>query len=547
MSLYEEWIRCGERLQLTGEDLKNFVDKKEKEHIAREERANKREEEKERRFMEMQHELQMKEQEVELARLKSQSREENSLGKSSRPKLPKFDENHDDMDAYVERFERFAKGQGWGVDTLATSLSSLLTGKGLDVYTSMPPEQASDYIALKVALLKRYQLTEEGFRVKFRTSKPEAGETVFQYVARIRRYFSRWTEMAGTDSTYESLFDLLIREQFIQSCSPELAMFLKERAPATIAEVTRLAEQYVEAHGGRWSTSRSTSNAHHRATNAEHYGERSLQSHRTGAPRKGDGHGGNDRSKSCFLCGKQGHFARDCRQRQDAGHSTRNEKRIGALCTHSEMTEGPIVDNTIEGRLQLKSGDSLPILSGGCTVETMAGTRNLDIQRGYVGFKEVNVLRDTGCELAAVRKELVRKEQFQEKQIVMVTIDGDAKVVPTARIAVDTPYYVGELEVMVPKSLICDLIIGNVQGVSDKPNPDWNGRHSPTSAAAVMTRAQMKRTEQPIKALTVPVTSFRKEVSLEELKAEQGRYISSKIVETVLRWRGEGERKWCSM
>ena len=103
----------------------------------------------------------------------------------------------------------------------------------------------------------------------------------------------------------------------------------------------------------------------------------------------------------------------------------------------------------------------------------------------------------------------------------MVTIDGDAMVVPTARIAVDTIYYVGELEVMVPKSPICDFIIGNVQGVSDNLNPNWNGRHSPTSAAAVMTRAKLKRTEQPLKALTV--TSFRKEVSLEELKTEKVR------------------------
>ena len=45
------------------------------------------------------------------------------------------------MNAYMERFERFAKTQGWHEDTWAVSLSSLLTGKGLGVYTSMPPEK----------------------------------------------------------------------------------------------------------------------------------------------------------------------------------------------------------------------------------------------------------------------------------------------------------------------------------------------------------------------------------------------------------------------
>ena len=48
-----------------------------------------------------------------------------------------------------------------------------MTEKGLEVYTSMPPEQADDYRALIKAVLKRYQLTEEGFRLKFRDSKPE--------------------------------------------------------------------------------------------------------------------------------------------------------------------------------------------------------------------------------------------------------------------------------------------------------------------------------------------------------------------------------------
>ena len=101
--------------------------------------------------------------------------------KSLRPKLPKFEEHKDDMDAYIERFERFARYQGWREDTWAVSLSSLLTGKGLEVYTSMPPEQADDYLALEKAVLKRYQLTEQGFRLKFRDSKPEQGETISVY------------------------------------------------------------------------------------------------------------------------------------------------------------------------------------------------------------------------------------------------------------------------------------------------------------------------------------------------------------------------------
>ena len=42
-------------------------------------------------------------------------------------------------------------------------LSVLLQGKALDVYALMPKEDALIYDKLKVALLKRNELTEEGF------------------------------------------------------------------------------------------------------------------------------------------------------------------------------------------------------------------------------------------------------------------------------------------------------------------------------------------------------------------------------------------------
>ena len=455
----------------------------------------------------------MRENEIQLERLKLQNQRTENQGRGAHPKLPKFDEQKDDMDAYIERFERFAESQDWNQATWAVNLSSLLTGKGLEVYTSMPPTEASNYQALKVAVLKRYQLTEEGFRKKFRESKAEHGETVYQFMARLRRYFSRWTEMAQADATYEALSDLMIRDQFLQSCSPDLALFLKERAPDSVQTLTRLAEQYVEAHGGKLNTRprAGPSSSHHRSNEAF---ARQKDSFKAERDRKGS------REVICFNCNKTGHFARDCKQQRIEKGSFKRDNKIGAVCTHSELKSKPIEDNTVDGKLKLQNGESLPILSGGCTIEMLEGARNLDLQSGYIGTRQVTVLRDTGCELAAARKELVAEDQYTEKQIVMITIDGEAKVVPTARIQVDTPYFVGELEVMVPKALICDLVIGNVPGASDKPSPSWNDKRQ-EAIAAVMTRAQLEKAKKPLKELIVPVPSIKKELNSKELKAQQ--------------------------
>ena len=67
------------------------------------------------------------------------------------------------MDVYLARFECFARTLKWQQDEWAVCLSTLLTGKGLQVYrpTNMPDNDVDDYYRLKVDLLKQYRLTEE--------------------------------------------------------------------------------------------------------------------------------------------------------------------------------------------------------------------------------------------------------------------------------------------------------------------------------------------------------------------------------------------------
>ena len=53
----------------------------------------------------------------------------------------------------------------------AVSLSTLLTGKALEVYHRLSPAQANDYEKLKGELRRQYGLTAEGYRKKLRESK----------------------------------------------------------------------------------------------------------------------------------------------------------------------------------------------------------------------------------------------------------------------------------------------------------------------------------------------------------------------------------------
>ena len=91
----------------------------------------------------------------------------------------------------------------------------------------MPKEDALDYDKLKCALNKRYELTEEGFKRKYKKCRPESGETFQQFTTRMKRFFTRWIDMSGTDKTFENLQDLILRDQLTFICNRDLELFLR--------------------------------------------------------------------------------------------------------------------------------------------------------------------------------------------------------------------------------------------------------------------------------------------------------------------------------
>ena len=227
----EKFIKIGKDLGLEGDTLLQFAERKEAEAIEREERNKERElrkleieagaenkrleaenkrleADKEKQRLEAEnkrleadkekqrleaveaekrlaHELEMKRLELSVA-TPGTPQELRSDQSARSPKLPAFNENTDKMDAYLERFQRFAKNNKWQEDVWATRLSALLTGKSLEFYSRLSREEADDYRMLKLALHRHYDYTEEGYRRKFRGCKPEEGETPALFIERIK-------------------------------------------------------------------------------------------------------------------------------------------------------------------------------------------------------------------------------------------------------------------------------------------------------------------------------------------------------------------------
>ena len=459
-----------------------------------------------------------REHELELARLGQEYGPADQIphreDRAKTPKLPSFVDGKDDLDAYLQRFERFATNAKWDKTGWATKLSVLLSGCALNVYSRLSEEDAVNYDKMKLALMKRYDLTEDGYRRKFRGSKPEVDESPDQFIVRLSTYLVRRLELSKTEQTFQGLKDLIVKEQFINSCPKELAVHLRERAPETLEEIAKIADQYLEAHGkhlfspvrakppaqpDRDETKKLPSD-----TSPMHCYKCSARGHKSvNCP---------NAVRKCFLCGTQGHEARNCRSNgvRPGGQSkivnSAPQKQVSAGCIVQspllQATKEEIQSCIQEDQLVLACRKTVPLLSNAC-VQPLSRTRaKMPVLKGRVGGKTVDVLRDTGCSGVVVKKELVSEDQYTGESSSMLLIDNTVRKVPIAKISVDTPYFSGQIEAQCLPDTLYDLIIGNVPGArpAEDPDPGWQ------EACAVTTRGQAKKAEQHI-PLRVPSSS----------------------------------------
>ena len=457
--------------------------------------------------------LQDRQHEDELEKLESQKAltQPRETIKAKEPKIPAFNEGKDEMDSYLLRFERYATAQKWEADTWATGLSALLQGKALDVYALMPKEDALNYDKLKVALLKRYELTEEGFKRQYKKCRPENGETFQQFTTRMKSYFTRWIDMASIEKTYEGLQDLILREQLTFICNRDQELFLREREPKSLEQASKLADQYKEARyfdivsltykNNEMSRSRSNSES------------RSMSPIRRGP---NQGNQGYPRVK-CFYCNGP-HVRRFCPQLKQgimeagaAGYRrSRSPPRKVTFQTHepevpkeetakdgNQNTEPKVCgacliltdavnysQATTNEREMVKTSVGSPI-----KVSSVSSLSEMSTVQGFVGEKPVEVLRDTGCSGVIVSKDLIPESAYTGRSHTMVMIDYSSRVVPEVKVSIDTPYYKGEVLALCVEKPLVGLIIGDIPGARERNNPDINW----VPALALQTRAQAKR------------------------------------------------------
>ena len=241
-------------------------------------------------------------------------------------------------------------------------------------------------------------------------------------------------------------------EQFLRSCPRDLALFIRERTPANVNEMMKLARVYTDyrlASGVKDKAVFSPPVVINPTPLPSSDPQLSFPRFVRDPPR-------------CFLCNAIGHKAQQCRSGRPHrvnSPSTSLRSAKGVVFAGACLTFPVDILNSEVSSCANKVGDVRA-----CGSVTSSGT-NLPVVNGVFERSPMQVLRDTGCTGLLVRQDLVSPACLTGETKIMVKVDATRELFPVARCYLESSVCTGLYDVLCDPSMVCDVIVGNIPGV----------------------------------------------------------------------------------
>ena len=114
-----------------------------------------------------------------------------SVGELSSVKLVPLSDK-DDIEAYLVTFEHIMEAHKVVKDRWAHYLASQMTGRAQLTIAALPTTESGKYESIKAAILQSYDINEESYRRRFRTTVRAVGETNREYAVKLMDMQRKW-------------------------------------------------------------------------------------------------------------------------------------------------------------------------------------------------------------------------------------------------------------------------------------------------------------------------------------------------------------------
>ncbi|CAM4509396.1 unnamed protein product [Caretta caretta] len=126
-----------------------------------------------------------------------------------------LDKDTEDLEEALSTFQRLCALHRIPDEQQMPVLLTRLTGKAREVFSELREQEALDYVLFKDSVLRRFRVTPESYRVKFRKFKMSNDGTVVECAHKLMGFVKKWVVGAKAQGSFENLLELITLEQFL--------------------------------------------------------------------------------------------------------------------------------------------------------------------------------------------------------------------------------------------------------------------------------------------------------------------------------------------